>query len=211
MVGKKIDKFFRVVGKTFGVLLPYKFCFKLSAAYSLVYSSWVSSFIGFVGERTRINPGLLLGGGRYITIGSESIIGKGVTLTARSKYGANEFTPEIRIGNNSSIGNYSHITAINQIIIGNNVLMGKNILITDNAHGSSSIELLGIPPVNRPLYSKGPVVIKDGVWVGEKVSILPGVTIGENAIIAANAVVTTDIPANSVAGGAPAKVLKTMA
>ncbi len=56
--------------------------------------------------------------------------------------------------------------------------------------------------------SKGAVIIKDNVWVGEGVAILSGVTIGENAIIATNAVVTKDVPANSVVGGIPAKIIK---
>ena len=59
----------------------------------------------------------------------------------------------------------------------------------------------------RSLSSKS-VIIKDNVWLGEHVSVLPGVTIGENSIIGANSVVTKSIPANSIAVGIPAKVIK---
>ena len=80
--------------------------------------------------------------------------------------------------------------------------------ITDNSHGKSDYESLSIPPILRLLHSKGPVIIEDGVWIGDKVTILPGVRIGENSIIGANALVTKDVPANCVVGGVPAKLIK---
>lgn len=55
---------------------------------------------------------------------------------------------------------------------------------------------------------KGPVKIGDNVWIGDRATILSGVTIGEGAIIAANAVLTHDVPAYTVVGGVPAKVIK---
>ena len=88
------------------------------------------------------------------------------------------------------------------------MVLGKKILITDNAHGSSSAELLEIAPNYRPLCSKGPVVIDDNVWIGEKVSIMPDVHIGKGVIVAANSVVTKDVPPYSIVGGVPAKVVK---
>ena len=63
-------------------------------------------------------------------------------------------------------------------------------------------------PLERPLISKGAVVIENNVWVGEGVVIMPGITIGENSIIGANSVVTKDVPKNTVVGGVPAKILK---
>ena len=83
-------------------------------------------------------------------------------------------------------------------------------MITDNSHGVSTSKMMDISPAKRLLYSKGPVIIDDNVWIGEKASIMPGVHIGECAIIAANAVVTKDIPAYSVAAGIPAKVVRTI-
>jgi acetyltransferase-like isoleucine patch superfamily enzyme len=53
-----------------------------------------------------------------------------------------------------------------------------------------------------------PVKIGNGVWIGANVTILPGVTVGENAVIAAGAVVTKDVPANSIVGGNPARVIR---
>ena len=65
-----------------------------------------------------------------------------------------------------------------------------------------------LPPQKRPLYSKGAVFIGDNVWIGDKATILPGVKIGEGAVVAANAVVTKDVPAYSMVAGNPAKVIK---
>ena len=64
-------------------------------------------------------------------------------------------------------------------------------------------------PLKRPIVSKGPVRIGDNVWIGDKATILPNVSIGNGAIIAANAVVTKDVPPYSVAAGNPAKIIKT--
>ena len=89
-------------------------------------------------------------------------------------------------------------------------MTGKKVTITDNSHGRSDIIALLLPPENRTLFSEGPVIIEDNVWIGDKVTILPNICIGRNAIIGANAVVTKSIPANCVAVGIPAKVIKTM-
>ena len=151
-----------------------------------------------------------LKGEKYISIGKGTTINKGVILTAWDKYGEQSFTPSIKIGDNCSIGEYAHITACKEIIIGNNVLTGRRIYISDNAHGNSSKEEIDIPPIKRPLYVKGPVIIDDNVWIGERVCILSGVHIGKGAIIAANAVVTHDVPPASIVGGVPAKIIKTI-
>jgi acetyltransferase-like isoleucine patch superfamily enzyme len=67
---------------------------------------------------------------------------------------------------------------------------------------------MGMPVDERLLVSKGAVVIGNNVWIGNNACIMPGVSIGDGAIIGANSVVTHDIPAYSVAGGIPAKVIK---
>lgn len=115
---------------------------------------------------------------------------------------------KIEIGDGVSINWDVHIGAINKVKIGNGVLIGSRVLITDHQHGEITGEALSLPPEQRKLWSKGPVIIGDNVWIGESVSIMPGVTIGKNSIIGANSVVTKDIPANCVAAGIPAKVIK---
>ena len=117
----------------------------------------------------------------------------------------------LHFGNNIQINDFVHIAALNEVRIGDNVLIASKVFITDLEHGSyvgnESDSLPDSIVKERPLSSKS-VIIKDNVWLGEHVSVLSGVTIGENSIIGANSVVTKSIPANSIAVGIPAKVIK---
>ena len=158
-----------------------------------------------------------LHGTKYISIGDNTKIGNWVYLTAWDCYSCiingtetkQHFSPKIIIGKECSISSYNHITCINKIQFGDHVLTGKWVTITDNNHGTTDKETLTIPPTKRPLHSKGPVIIGNNVWIGDKATILPGVTIGDGAVIAANSVVTKDVPAYSLAAGNPAKIIKT--
>jgi acetyltransferase-like isoleucine patch superfamily enzyme len=194
--------------KLFHFVINYTIIRKIKRVMRLFYSRWIVLELKRSGKEVSIGRGLFLVGGKYIEIGDHSSIHANGILTAWNKYQDNRFTPQIKIGNNCSIGEYCHITAINSIVIGNNVLTGKRITITDNAHGLSNKELMDIPPINRPLYSKGAIIIDDNVWIGDGVCILPNVHIGYGAIIAANTVVSKDIPSYCVAGGNPARILK---
>ena len=110
----------------------------------------------------------------------------------------------IFVGDNF-LANYNvTILDIREVRIGNNVMIAPNTLITT---------------VNHPLSPAGrrkhlgiatPVTIGNDVWIGANVTILPGVTIGNNVVIAAGAVVTKDVPDNSLIGGVPAKLIKTL-
>lgn len=173
-----------------------------------LYTTWLSKEFKSFGEHAAIGCSINLRGGNYISIGDNVGIGKRTILSAYDFYRGQSFDPEIFIGNNTSIGEDCHITAINRIVIGNDVLIGKKVTITDNSHGKTELEQLIIPPIKRPLYSKGPVIIGDNVWIGDKATILPNVVIGKNSIIGANALVTKDVPENSVVGGVPAKIIK---
>ena len=128
--------------------------------------------------------------------------------TFQTKYGEQKMNPELTIGESCNFGAFNHITCINRIKIGNRLLTGKWVTITDNSHGYTDVETLQIAPIKRPIFSKGPVIIGNDVWIGDKATILPGVTIGDGAIIAANAVVTKDVPAYCVAAGNPARIIK---
>lgn len=147
-------------------------------------------------------------GAQYFSIGEECTFGKFAVLTAWDSYENKTYIPEVKIGNNCNFGDYLHITCINKIIIGNNVLTGRWVTISDNGHGETDYQMMQIPPIKRILSCKGAVEIGDNVWIGDKATILSGVKIGDGAIIAANAVITKDVPANSVAGGNPFRIIK---
>ena len=141
----------------------------------------------------------------YLTIGSNNSIGEYSIITARNVLCQE---PQIIIGDNCNIGPYNHITCINSVIIGDGFLSGRWVTITDNSHGETKLEELHIEPWNRMLKSKGPVVIGKNVWIGDKVTILPGVKIGDGVVVGANSVISHDLPSNCVACGNPARVKK---
>lgn len=86
------------------------------------------------------------------------------------------------------------------IEVGDNVLIGQQVVIATLNHD--------LTPSKRASMLPAPVKIGNGVWIGAHATILAGVTIGDNAVVAAGAVVTKDVPANTVVGGVPAKILK---
>lgn len=140
-----------------------------------------------------------------IEIGDEVQICSGAQLTAW-KTPSNP-SPLISIGDRSMLREDIHITACHRISIGKNLLTGTNVLISDNSHGNRTIESLHQHPTDRGLYTKGPITIGDDVWIGNNVCILSGVSIGNGAVIGANSVVTSDVPAYSLAVGAPARII----
>jgi len=106
----------------------------------------------------------------------------------------------ISIGDHTFINYGSSITAYQQVKIGSNCLLGHHLLIVDrNEPGIEQRE------VARPA---APVIIEDHVWIGSHAIILPGVCIGRHAAIGAGSVVTRDIPANCLAVGNPARVVR---
>lgn len=150
---------------------------------------------------------ILVRGGEKISIGESTYFAPGLEICAWECNKGQTFSPNITIGRNCSFGKDNHISCINSIIIGDNCLTGRWVTISDNNHGESHDDLK-IPPLDRKLVSKGPIVIGKNVWLGEKSTILGGVTIGDGAVIAANAVVTSDVPSFAVYGGIPAKAIK---
>ncbi|MCQ4636508.1 sugar O-acetyltransferase [Anaerovorax odorimutans] len=88
------------------------------------------------------------------------------------------------------------------IRIGDGVLIGHNVVLATLNHDFA--------PENRKTMHPAPIVIGKNVWIGANATVVPGVTIGDNAVVAAGAVVTKDVPENTIAGGVPAKVLRSI-
>ncbi len=193
-------------------LYPYKLSVRLRGVSDALYTMWIKNYIGYVGKHSTIaKPCTLQGCGQsYISIGDYTIIQSHGILGCWEKYGNQRFLPSITIGNHCNIGEYSHITACNKIILGDGLLTGRYVYIGDNSHGGLSAEEALIPPVERELQSKGEIVVGKNVWIGDKATILAGVSIGDNVIIAANSVVNKNVPSNCIVAGAPATIVKTI-
>ncbi len=113
------------------------------------------------------------------------------------------FDYALKIGDNSGIGENSELYG--DIFIGNDVMMGTNCIIYTRNHRFDDLD--------KPMWKQGfqevkPVIIGNDVWIGGRVTILPGVKIGNGVIIGAGSVVTKDVPDYAVMGGNPAVILK---
>ncbi|MDR1896869.1 MAG: sugar O-acetyltransferase [Prevotellaceae bacterium] len=106
----------------------------------------------------------------------------------------------ITIGRNVFINAGCRFQDQGGITIGDGALIGHNVVLATLNHD--------LAPDKRSTIHPAPIVIGRNVWIGASATLVPGVTVGDNAVIAAGAVVTKDIPANVVAGGIPAKVIR---
>lgn len=149
--------------------------------------------ISFIGKRLK----LIIGKDSHITIQGKIRISDNVELQSNG---------ELVIGSGCGINSNSRIIAFEKIQIGDNVSIAQFVAVLDHDH---SYELKdGILDLKR--FRTSPVRIGNNVWLGDKVTITKGVTIGDNVVIGANSVVTKDIPANCIAAGIPAKVIKSL-
>ena len=114
----------------------------------------------------------------------------------------NNAVGDVTIGDHTRIG--IHCTVIGPVSIGSHVNLAQGITVTALNHNFQD--------ASRRIDEQGvatrPVIIGDDVWIGANAVILPGVTIGRHCVVAAGAVVTKDVPDNTVVGGVPARVLK---
>lgn len=114
-----------------------------------------------------------------------------------------DFGKNISIGKNVFINSGCHFQDQGGIYIGDGALIGHNVVLATLNHDMN--------PEDRGSMHPAPIVIGKNVWIGSNATILPGVVVGDGAIVAAGAVVVKDVDENTVVGGVPAKVLKTIA
>lgn len=113
-----------------------------------------------------------------------------------------DFGKNIHIGRDVFINSCCHFQDQGGIFIGDGVLIGHSVVLATINHDLE-------PEMNRKNHYK-PIHIGNHVWIGSNVTILPGVTVGDWAVVAAGAVVTQDVPPLTVVGGVPARVIKTI-
>lgn len=112
--------------------------------------------------------------------------------------------PDMRVGRNVFINQNCTFYDLGGLDIGDDVMIGPNVSITTSGHPLA-------PSQRRAAVVAKPIVIGRNVWIGAGATIIGGVTIGENAVIAAGSVVTKDVPADTLVGGNPAKVIRSIA
>lgn len=113
------------------------------------------------------------------------------------------FTPELSVGDNSGVGINCEI--FGPVTIGDDVMMGPEVVVYTSGH---RFDRLDVPMWKQGSTDPRPVKIGSDVWIGRRAIILPGVEIGDGAVIGAGAVVTKNVPPYAVVGGSPAKVFK---
>lgn len=153
--------------------------------------NWPRSF--FVGSNVFVS----------VTDNGDFTLGNGSSLSNLSqilvKYG------RLSIGKRVHIGIGTVITCRDKITIGDGTLIAEYVTIRDQDHRFGVEE-----PITDSGFETDPILIGSNVWLGAKATITKGVKIGDNSVIGAGAVVTSDIPPNSVAAGVPAKVIRTL-
>jgi acetyltransferase-like isoleucine patch superfamily enzyme len=145
--------------------------------------------------RARNPRELFLGEGAEIHVGNNVLLERYVRISM----GNNAC---IYIGDNTYIADFSNLLAVKEINIGKNCAISWHVLFMDTS--SHPVGLKGEIPTTKV----APIYVKDHVWIGCRAVILKGVTIGEGAIVANNAVVTKDVPPHTLVGGNPARVIK---
>lgn len=166
------------------------------------YLRWSWRF-GRFGWRSRLESPDMLTNSKDISIGRKVQIRKGARIEAFGKRDGK--APKITIGDGTSIQFYFHCGAAESVNIGKDVLISGCVYISDHDHCFDDPEYSA--RWSKKLTSK-PVIIEDGVWLGEGCVVLKGVTIGKRAVVGANAVVTKDVPPFTVVCGVPAKVIR---
>lgn len=155
-----------------------------------------------LGANVRLAPPISVVGCKAIRIGGGSSIWHHARLVALNvRHG----DIRIDIGRGVAIHPYAHISAIQRVSIGDGALFASNVYITDHDHDWRNPN---DPPISNGRVLAAPVSIGANVWLGERVCVLRGVTIGEGAIVGAGSVVTRSLPARCIAVGSPAGAIR---
>ena len=137
-----------------------------------------------------------IGKGARVVLGRWSWLGHGTKVRAHEG--------EVLIGAKTVVGQECTISAFQHVSIGRECVVADRVMLIDFDHGMVEVER----PIREQGIYKRDVRVGNNVWVGYGACFLRGVTVGDNSVIGTSAVVAKDIPANAVAGGVPAKVIR---
>jgi lipopolysaccharide O-acetyltransferase len=143
---------------------------------------------------------------RAIRIGRRTLIRSNSYIDALSEYSGRHYQPVIEIGDDVYIGRHVYLTACNRIDISDGCVLSEHVYISDNSHGFDPLNGL---IMKQPLEAKGGVHIGPNCFLGYRVTVMPGVNLGQWCVVGANSVVTRSFPAYSMIAGTPARLLKT--
>lgn len=129
------------------------------------------------------------------SLGDNTVIMRGVEIIQPNN---------VCIGRNVYIGKNCALYGYENISIGENSLIARDTIFLTRSHIFDQLEI----PIRMQGYSSAPITIGDNVWIGARVTILPGVTIGKGSVVAAGSIVNKSVPEFTVVGGVPAKILK---
>jgi acetyltransferase-like isoleucine patch superfamily enzyme len=133
-----------------------------------------------------------------LEVGENTLFEPGVWITAPG-------AARVRIGAGTFLNLGVMVAAAELVEIGSHCMLANGCFVTDASHRFDDV---AVPVTWQGFTTKGPTRIADNVWCGAHVVVTSGVTIGERAVVGANSVVTTDVPAYSIVAGAPARVIR---
>lgn len=149
----------------------------------------------------------------------QSVKNPNIIVKGSKSYYSNAYTPDFEdyvvrylYGDEYSRGNFAAPFEYDKLYIGNYVCIGAEAVILMGGNNTHRMDWFSCYPfaekIKEAYCRKGDTIIGDGVWIGMRAVIMPGVKIGEGAVIAVNSVVTADVEPYAVVGGAPAKPIK---
>lgn len=151
---------------------------------------------GVIPPTTQFDGPVHIGGDGHVTLGDYCRLGRDVYF--ETKEGG-----RIVLGDHVTVNNGTMITSYSEVRIGDHALIGEYVSIRDANHGTAPGE-----PMRLQAHDTAPIEIGADAWIARGCAVLKGVRIGSGAVVAANSVVTKDVPANTIVGGVPAKVLR---
>lgn len=175
--------------------------FRIRDFLSILFYRLIGFCFGSMGSGVRIVRPLRIYGAKYCHFGDEAVLQYGAYIAALKEH---DEAPVLKVGARTMIGNHAHIVATRRVEFGESVLTADRLFVADNRH---TFEDPATPIRDQGLTQLVEVHIGDGSWIGENVCI-SGASIGKQCVIAANSVVTSDIPDHCVAAGAPARIVK---
>jgi acetyltransferase-like isoleucine patch superfamily enzyme len=188
-------------------VIAWSMCRLFTRIREKVFVTMVRGTFCHFGRRSSLGLPVILWRQEFISIASGVYFGPGSWLQVTADADVGGETAVITVMDDVSVTGGCFISAKSGVVIERGVLMGRNVHISDHSHCFDDPEVL----IREQGTTAGrPVRICEGAWLGQGVVVCPGVTIGRNAVVGANSVVRSDIPARSVAVGAPARVVRTL-